>query len=245
MTSVLVIAGSDSSGGAGIVRDVRTLTQLGVDAMCALTAVTAQSDATVMQVFAVPAGIVGAQIDAAFATRAVGAVKIGMLACAATVEAVTIALHRHAPPHVVLDPVLESSSGKPLLDAPGRRALHAGLLGQVTLLTPNIPEAAALLGTTVATDTAGMLAQGRGLLALGPRAVLLKGGHASGNDALDLLVTPESVHELRGPRFAANRRGTGCALATAVAAALAQGRTLVEACASAKEHVSALLRGER
>ena len=186
----------------------------------------------------------GAQIDAAFATRAVGAVKIGMLGWAATVEAVAAALLRHAPRHVVLDPVLESSSGRALLDAPGRDALRAVLLSQVTLLTPNIPEAAALLGTTAASDVGGLIVQGRALLALGPRAVLLKGGHAAGADALDLLITPHYVHELRGPRLPASMRGTGCALASAAAAALAQGRSLAQACAQAKDHVSALLRAE-
>jgi len=146
---------------------------------------------------------------------------------------------------VVLDPVLESSSGGVLLDAAGRRALRAGLLRQLALLTPNIPEAAALLGAPEATDMAGLLAQGRALLALGPAAVLLKGGHAQGADALDLLITPEGVHELRAPRMLAGMRGTGCALATAVAAFLAEGHSLTAACAQGKAYVTALLRGAR
>jgi hydroxymethylpyrimidine/phosphomethylpyrimidine kinase len=150
VSAVLVIAGSDSSGGAGLVRDVRTLTELGSEALCALTAVTAQSDREVIAVYPLPHQLVRAQMDAALATGRVRAIKIGMLATAATVRAVAETLARHAGLPVVLDPVLAASSGGALLDADGLCALRELLLPRAHLLTPNIPEAAALLAAPVA-----------------------------------------------------------------------------------------------
>lgn len=241
MSTVLVIAGSDSSGGAGVVRDVRTLTRLDTRALCVVTAVTAQSDTHLAAVHVVPARLVRAQITAALATRRVDAIKIGMLATRATVLAVAAALPVTAPP-VVLDPVLASSSGGELLDSAGRSALCAALLPRATLLTPNIPEAAALLGTGSAGSEAELLQQAAALLALGPQAVLLKGGHASGEEASDLLLARAAApRRFSAPRSASTRRGTGCALATAIAAALAAGLTLEAACARAKQHVTELL----
>ena len=149
MSTVLVIAGSDSSGGAGLTRDIRTLTRLEARALCAITAVTAQSDASVRAVQVVPAELVRAQIAAAFATARVDAIKIGMLATAATVQAVAASLPADGPP-IVLDPVLVATSGGELLDRGGREALRTLLLPRATVLTPNIPEAAALLGTQCA-----------------------------------------------------------------------------------------------
>ena len=242
MTTVLVIAGADSSGGAGIARDVRTLTQLGARALCVVTAVTAQSNTQLFATHVVPAGLVEAQIDAALATCRPGAIKIGMLASAATVLAVDAALPAAAPP-VVLDPVLASSSGGELLDSDGRAALCARLLPRVTLLTPNIPEAAALLGTRAARSEVELLEQAAALLALGPHAVLLKGGHGDGPEAADLLFTAQGPpHWLRAPRSNAVARGTGCALAAAIAAGLATGLALTTACERAKQHVTQLLR---
>lgn len=241
MSTVLVIAGSDSSGGAGVVRDVRTLTRLDTRALCVVTAVTAQSDTHLAAVHVVPARLVRAQITAALATRRVDAIKIGMLATRATVLAVAAALPVTAPP-VVLDPVLASSSGGELLDSAGRSALCAALLPRATLLTPNIPEAAALLGTGSAGSEAELLQQAAALLALGPQAVLLKGGHASGEEASDLLLArAAAARRFSAPRSASTRRGTGCALATAIAAALAAGLSLEAACARAKQHVTELL----
>ena len=237
---MLVIAGSDSSGGAGIARDLATLAALRVRALCAVTAVTVQSAERVLGVHALSAELVAAQIAAGVAAGAPGAVKIGMLANAAIVRAVAAALPARVP--VVLDPVLAASSGGELLDAAGRAALPE-LLPQVTLLTPNIPEAARLLGVAPAHDEAGLLAQARALLALGPEAVLIKGGHGEGAEAIDLLVT--STHEpqrLCAPRRPGTRRGTGCALAAAIAAYLAQRLTLAESCARGKRHVSELFR---
>jgi hydroxymethylpyrimidine/phosphomethylpyrimidine kinase len=242
VSTVLVIAGTDSSGGAGLTRDVRTLTRLETRALCVVTAVTAQSDSDVIAVHVVPAELVRAQMTAALATRGVDAIKIGMLARHATVLAVTAALPAPAPP-LVLDPVLESSSGGELLDAPGRSALCTELLPRTTLLTPNIPEAAALLGTGSARSEAEQLQQAAALLALGPRAVLLKGGHADGAEATDLLLAAHAPPRwLRAPRISAARRGTGCALSAAIAAGLAAGLELGAACERAKQHVIQILR---
>jgi hydroxymethylpyrimidine/phosphomethylpyrimidine kinase len=143
---------------------------------------------------------------------------------------------------LVLDPVLVATSGGRLLDAAGDAALRGELLPRATLLTPNIPEAAALLGVAAAATSAEVIEQGRALCALGPAAVLMKGGHASGAAASDWLVSGDgSVRELTTPRIPATLRGTGCALASGVAAGLALGLPLAEACARAKQHVTVLL----
>ena len=242
MSAVLVIAGTDSSGGAGLTRDVATLASFGVAALCAVTAVTAQSDAEVLAIELQPPGLVRAQITAALATQRVGAIKVGMLGSAAIVTAVAAALPARARTALVLDPVLAASSGRALLDAPGRDALRAALLPHATLLTPNLPEAATLLGVAPAQTPEEIVAQGRALCALGPQAVLMKGGHAEGPAATDWLVCSDgAVHELSAPRSAARRRGTGCALAAGVAAGLACGLALLPACARAKQHVTALI----
>lgn len=243
MTTVLVIAGSDSSGGAGITRDAQTLARFGAHVLPVITAVTAQTGARVSAVEVVPVHLVRAQMSAAFATGPVDAIKTGMLATRATVLAVAAALPAAAPP-IVVDPVLASSSGGELLDGAGREALCGVLLPRAALLTPNIPEAAALLGVQPATTEEQLLQQAQALLALGPAAVLLKGGHAEGPEAIDLLLTRAAAPQwLRAPRIAARRRGTGCALASAIAAGVAQGLDLPVACVRAKEHVAQLLRG--
>ena len=241
MTTVLVIAGSDSSGGAGLTRDVRTLTRFGMRTLCVVTAVTAQSDAHVSAVHVVPAELVHAQMTAALATARVQAIKIGMLATRSTVLAVAATLPVEVPP-VVLDPVLASSSGGELLDRAGREALCSALLPRATLVTPNIPEAASILGSAVARTPEELLRQAAALLMLGPRAVLLKGGHASGPEATDLLLMREAAPRwLRAPRSDAVRRGTGCALSSAIAAGLAAGLDLATACERGKHHVTQLL----
>lgn len=246
MTAVLVIAGTDSSGGAGLTRDVQVLGALGCEAMCAVTAVTAQSDELLRATLHVPAHLVSAQIAAAFATRRIAAIKIGMLGTAATVQAVL----ENIPPRdvvpLVLDPVLASSSGAALLDAEGLEALRTRLLPRATLLTPNLPEAAQLLNEPPATNSAELERQGRALLAMGAGAVLMKGGHATGATATDLLLVKGAMaRSFSAPRLAGAHRGTGCALASAIAAGLAHGRPLPEACEHAKRHVTELLRRAR
>jgi hydroxymethylpyrimidine/phosphomethylpyrimidine kinase len=179
---------------------------------------------------------------AALAAQPVQAIKTGMLATRAIVRAVAAALPAMAPP-LVIDPVLASSSGGQLLDRTGREALCRELLPRAALLTPNIPEAAALLGTRAANTEQQLIRQAEALLALGPAAVLLKGGHARGSEAADLLLMRgASPQWLRAPRINATRRGTGCALASAIAAGLGSGLELPAACARAKDHVVQLLR---
>jgi hydroxymethylpyrimidine/phosphomethylpyrimidine kinase len=239
VTAVLVIAGSDSSGGAGLTRDVATLEQLGSGVLCALTAVTAQTDAQVTAVHPMPPQIVRAQIAAALATGRVGAVKIGMLGTMAAVMAVADTLPPRAALPLVLDPVLVATSGGELLEPAGRAALCQVLVPRVTLLTPNVPEAAALLGEPVARDETELLRQAGALLALGPEAVLLKGGHIDGPLATDLLVRRGAdPRRLTAARSSTVRRGTGCALSSAIAAGLARGLDLTRACEVGKEYLT-------
>ena len=240
---MLVIGGTDSSGGAGLTRDVATLTHFGMEVLCAVTAVTAQTDAAVTAVRKLPPELVRAQIEAAMASGRISAVKIGMLADAATVAAVSAALPPSDAAPLVLDPVLAASSGGELLDAAGRATLCERLLPRTTLLTPNTVEAATLLEATPATREDEIIAQGRALCARGARAVLMKGGHATGPLAIDWLVTVAgNVQSFIAPRLRVSRRGTGCTLASAIAAGLAAGLSLVAACEQAKRHVTEVLR---
>jgi len=244
MSSVLVIAASDSSGGAGLTRDVETLTHLDTAVRCCVTAVTVQTDAQLREIHVVPPALVRAQIAAALEGGAIGAVKIGMLASAATVQAVAEALPHTSLP-IVLDPVLAASSGGALLDPEGSALLRHLLIPRVALLTPNLPEAAALLGEPVALGEAAQLAQLRALVALGAGAVLLKGGHAPApaDVVIDrLLVAGGEVIPLRVARVPAQRRGTGCSASSAIAAHLAAGRPVLEACRAAQAYVAAALR---
>jgi hydroxymethylpyrimidine/phosphomethylpyrimidine kinase len=246
--AVLVIAGSDSSGGAGIVRDLQALAAFGVEALCALTAVTAQTHARVLSVHHIPPEIVRAQIHCALEARAIAAIKIGMLGTRETVNAVADCLARHAAPPIVLDPVLLSSSGGVLLDEEGREAMRARLFPLATVLTPNIPEAASLCGVGHAGGAAfesspdALIAQARALRARGARAVLLKGGHARGPESTDLLLTEAGEPQwLASPRLPARCRGTGCALSSAIAASLAGGSSVEAACRGAKRYVHSLI----
>jgi hydroxymethylpyrimidine/phosphomethylpyrimidine kinase len=196
-------------------------------------------------VHAVPPALVRAQVASALENGAIGAVKIGMLASAATVEAVDEALRGTTMP-IVLDPVLAASSGGSLLDAEGELLLRRRLIPRVTLLTPNLPEAAALLRQPLAVSEAAQLAQLRALIALGPAAVLLKGGHAPApaGSVIDQLLIANcgEVIRLQVARVPARRRGTGCSAASAIAAYLATGKSLTEACAAAQVYVAAALR---
>ena len=240
--AVLVIAGSDSSGGAGIARDLKVLADCDCEALCAICAVTAQTHGHVVSVHHVPPEIVRTQIRAALDSTAVAAIKIGMLGTSATVSAVADSLSRIGKTPVVLDPVLLSSSGGVLLDDEGRVEMRARLFPLATLLTPNIPEAATLCGAAPAASREALLAQARSLLATGARAVLLKGGHAVGAEAVDLLLTADAPPQwIASPRLDAHSRGTGCALASAIAAALARGSSIEDACRSGKRYVLSML----
>lgn len=233
--TVLSIAGSDASGGAGIQADLRAFGRMGVRGATVLTAVTAQNDLEVRAVHVVPVAMVTAQMDAVFDGMSVRAVKLGMLARASTIRAVAAGLVRYRPPFVVLDPVMVSSSGRPLLAVDAVDTLMRRLLPLVDCLTPNLHEAAALLGVTPAIDEAGMQAQGRALLARGAKAVLIKGGHAPLSQAVDWLLTPAGAQRFASEWVRGGHcRGTGCTLSSAIAAAVARGASLSEAVARAK-----------
>lgn len=241
----LSIAGSDSCGGAGIQADLAAFAALGVRSATAITAVTAQNRSGVRALQVLPALLVRDQIDAVFEEEPVRAVKLGMLAEAAIIEAVAASLRQHRAPAVVIDPVMIASSGARLLRADAVAALRRELLPLADCLTPNLDEAAALLEAPRAQDEAQMLAQGRALLALGPRAVLMKGGHAPLTEAVDLLVQPQSVQRFAAPWIiGADGHGSGCTLSAAVAAGLALGDALEVAVGAAKRHLGRWL-GER
>jgi hydroxymethylpyrimidine/phosphomethylpyrimidine kinase len=238
----LTIAGSDSSGGAGIQADLKSFAALGVYGASVITALTAQNTRGVTGIHPVPADFVTAQIDAVFSDLAVGAVKIGMVAQLATIEAIAEGLKRWSPKHVVLDPVMVATSGDRLLAADAVEALRKKLVPRAALITPNLPEAAALLDEPVAASEAEIEGQGRRLLALGCPAVLIKGGHGQGAESTDYLVTASHIVALPAPRIATkNTHGTGCSLSSAIAAGLAKGEDMETAVRNAKAWVSAAI----
>ena len=235
----LTIAGSDSSGGAGIEADLKTFSALGVFGACVITALTAQNTKGVLAIHDVPADFIAAQINAVFTDLDVGAVKIGMLANASAIGVVAAALDRYRPRNVVLDPVMIASSGERLLREDAVGALR-GLIRRARVITPNLPEAAALLDAPLARDEAEMRGQAEKLLARGAGAVLIKGGHGAGAESVDLLVEADTCLRLAAPRLPTkNTHGTGCTLASALAAGLAKGLSLDEAARQAKTYVNA------
>jgi hydroxymethylpyrimidine/phosphomethylpyrimidine kinase len=238
----LTIAGSDSSAGAGIQADLKTFAALGVYGACAITALTAQNTQGVSAIHDVPPDFVAAQIDAVFADLAVGAVKLGMLSNAAIIAAVARALARHRARNIVLDPVMVASSGDRLLDAAAVETLRRELIPRALVVTPNLPEAAALAGASRARSEQEMEAQAREVLTLGCRYVLIKGGHGEGAESVDLLVGQGEVVRLSAQRIASkNTHGTGCTLSSAIAAGLAKGHDLVAAVREAKAYVTAAI----
>ena len=238
----LTIAGSDSSGGAGIQADLKTFAAFGVYGASVITALTAQNTTGVSGIHQVPAEFVTAQIDAVFSDLAVGAVKIGMVAQPPVIDAIVAGLARWSPKHVVLDPVMVATSGDRLLAAEAVDALRTKLIPLASVITPNLPEAAALLDEGVAADEAAVEKQGRRLLALGCKAVLIKGGHGEGAESIDYLVDSSGVIALAAPRIATkNTHGTGCSLSSAIAAGLAKGEGMETAVRKAKAFVSAAI----
>src|SRR6476620_1678646 len=215
----LTIAGSDSSGGAGIQAELKTFAALGVYGASVITALTAQNTGGVSAIHVVPAEFVTAQIEAVFSDLHVDAVKIGMVAQLATIDAIVAGLTRWAPKHVVLDPVMVATSGDRLLATEAVDALRTKLMPRASLVTANLPEAAALLDEPVALSESAIESQGKRLLALGCRAVLIKGGHGEGAESIDYLVDASTTIALAAPRVATrNTHGTGCSLSSAVAA---------------------------
>jgi hydroxymethylpyrimidine/phosphomethylpyrimidine kinase len=240
----LTIAGSDSSGGAGIQADLKTFAALGVYGASVITALTAQNTTGVTGIHQVPAEFVTAQIDAVFGDLDVKAVKIGMVADLAVIEAIAAGLRKWSPEHIVLDPVMVATSGDRLLAAEAVDALRTKLVPLASLITPNLPEAAALLDEPVAEGEAAIESQGQRLLAMGCPAVLIKGGHGQGAESTDYLVSGNGsgAVALAAPRIATrNTHGTGCSLSSAVAAGLARGEDLETAVRHAKAWVSAAI----
>lgn len=244
MTEIaLTIAGSDSGGGAGIQADLKTFSALGVYGASAITAVTAQNTRVVTGVEPVSPGMIAEQIAAVLDDLAVGAVKIGMLGGPEAICAVASALAGCEAP-LVLDPVMVAKSGAALLPDAAIETLRDVLVPHATLITPNLPEAARLLDVAPARDRAAMEAQAEALLALGPGAVLVKGGHGTGPVCTDLLIRADrSPMVLEAPRMATrNTHGTGCTLSAAIAAGLALGRDLDGAVEAAHRYLQGAIR---
>ncbi len=238
----LTVAGSDSSGGAGIQADLKTFAALGVYGASVITALTAQNTRGVNGIHQVPSDFVTAQIDAVFGDLDVKAVKIGMVAELATIDAIAAGLDRWSPKHVVLDPVMVATSGDRLLAADAVEALRTKLVPHASLITPNLPEAAALLDEPIASNEAAIESQGRRLLAMGCPVVLIKGGHGQGAESIDYLIEGNGVVALAAPRIATkNTHGTGCSLSSAIAAGLAKGEDMATAVRQAKTWISAAI----
>ena len=240
--NLLTIAGSDPSGGAGIQADLKTFAALGVYGASVITALTAQNTKGVSAIHDVPAGFIKAQIDAVFSDLDVAAVKIGMLSQAATIEAVAQGLDRYRARNIVLDPVMVATSGDRLLADSAIETLRKTLVPRALVITPNLSEAAALTGASLARNEQEMEIQARELLALGARNVLIKGGHGSGDESVDLLIGQGEVVRLAARRIATgNTHGTGCTLSSAIAAGLAKDLDLKTAVRDAKTYVTAAI----
>ena len=240
--TVLTIAGSDSGGGAGLQADIKTLSALGVYSASVVTAVTAQNTRRVTAIHPVPPALIRAQINAVLDDIAVHAIKIGMIGSPEAVAAVAASLRGCAIP-VVLDPVMIAKSGDVLASEDAVAALIRDLLPLAHVLTPNLPEAARLLGQALAGSDAQAIAQGRALRALGPRHVLMKGGHAGGSRCTDLLVGPDGVARFASARIdTRHTHGTGCSLASAIAAGLAQGLPAADAAGRAHDWLHRAIR---
>lgn len=233
----LTIAGSDSGGGAGIQADLKTFSALGVYGASVVTAITAQNTHGVFAVHTVPPAMVRAQLDAVLSDLNVRAIKIGMVGEASVIEALGEALRNVSVP-IVLDPVMVAASGDKLLSDDAVDALRTRLIPLARVVTPNVPEAAVLLGEDEATDEVALRTQGETLAALGP-AILMKGGHLSGPRSVDILARANMApREFAGERIeTGNTHGTGCTLSSAIAARLARGDTLIDAIAAARRYL--------
>ena len=236
--SALTIAGSDSGGGAGIQADLKAFAAHRVHGLSAIAALTAQHTRGVTAVHVPPVSFLRAQIDACFDDFNIQAVKLGMLANADVIHAVADALEQHRPAHVVLDPVMIATSGARLLEDAAMTALRQRLLPLATVVTPNIPEAECLLGRTIGNSAEAEQAL-VDLHALGPQAVLLKGGHLhEGGEVVDRLLSAGGDARFTHPRLPVDAHGTGCTLASAIAALLCRGQPLATACEGAIGYVA-------
>jgi hydroxymethylpyrimidine/phosphomethylpyrimidine kinase len=240
---ILIVAGSDSGGGAGIQADIKTVTALGGFATTAITALTAQNTLGVFGVLDVPPEFVRQQMELVLEDIGADAIKTGMLSKPAVIAEVVATLARLAPNiPLVVDPVMVAKGGHRLLDAAAQEALLNLLVPRATLLTPNIPEAEALIGSRIA-DPEAMIAAGHALRVRGAAAVLVKGGHLEHPQVIDVLVTAEGVETFTGPRQPGpHTHGTGCTLASAIATGLAQGMSLSDAVKRALDYVREAIR---
>jgi len=237
----MTIAGSDSGSGAGIQADLKTFAALGVYGTSTLTAITAQNTIGVTAIHEIPTDIIAAQIDAVMTDIGADAVKTGMLSSSAIIEVVVAGLKRHNVTSLVVDPVMVAKSGDRLLREEAINALRTQLLPLATVVTPNLPEAEALTQMKI-TTTADIRRAAERILALGARGVVVKGGHRQG-PATDLFYDGSHVQEFTAPRIKTqNTHGTGCTFASAVAAGLARGKSVIDSVALAKEYVTEAIR---
>ena len=237
MKKLLTIAGSDSSGGAGIQADIKTFSALGAFGMSVITAVTAQNTQGVLAIQDINPDIIAKQIDAIFTDIKVDAVKIGMVSQSESIEAIADRLQYYKPQQVVLDPVMVSTSGYDLLNKNAKQVFLEKLVPMATILTPNIPEAEVIADVRI-TTLADMEKAGAIISRLGPTSVLIKGGHLK-EEATDILFNQEKVEYFTSPRIQTKHtHGTGCTLSSAIAAFLAQGYSVSEAVKKAKKYVT-------
>jgi hydroxymethylpyrimidine/phosphomethylpyrimidine kinase len=238
----LTIAGSDSGGGAGIQADLKTFSALGVYGASVITALTAQNTLGVQGVHDVPAAFIRQQMDSVLGDLDVKAIKIGMLSRQSTIRAVAEGLMKSPDISVVLDPVMVAASGDLLLRTSAFKALKSVLMPRATVITPNLHEAAVLTGQPVAANEDEMEQQARMLHQAGARAVLIKGGHGSGSECVDILITAYGMQRYATPRIdTPNVHGTGCTLSSAITAGLAKGSSLDAACRAAKAYITAAI----
>ena len=243
VVSALTIAGSDSGGGAGIQADLKTFAAHRVHGLSAIAALTAQHTRGVTAVTVPPMDFLRSQLEACFDDFDIRAVKLGMLATADVIGVVAEALARYSPHTVVVDPVMVATSGAKLLEDTALHALRTRLLPLADVVTPNLPEAELLLGRAIP-DLDAMRTAATDLLQLGARAVFLKGGHLPGDgDVVDLYADALGITGTAHPRLALDAHGTGCTLASAIAARCAQGMPMKDACVAASDYVHAALRG--
>ncbi len=242
MATALTIAGSDSSGGAGIQADLKTFAAYGVHGVCAVTAVTAQNDVDVTSVHDVPADVVGTQIATVVGRFGVSATKTGMLANRSIVEVVAACIDELDVPSIVVDPVIVSTSGRRLLNADAVETLRTTLLPRARCLTPNRMEAELIARCTIE-SVADAHDAARRIVDLGAGAVVVTGGHLPTEEVIDILYDGHDVIEFAGPRLdGTNTHGTGCTFSAAITAALAQNRSLASAVEAAKSYVCDAIR---
>jgi hydroxymethylpyrimidine/phosphomethylpyrimidine kinase len=238
----LTIAGSDSGGGAGIQADLKTFAAFGVYGTSVITAVTAQNTLTVDAVQEIDIDVIAKQIDAVMSDIGAHAVKTGMLSSTETIEAVSAGIRRHSITNLVVDPVMIAASGARLLREDANAALKTELIPLSLVVTPNIPEAEVLTGMTI-NDRPAVERATREIHDLGAKYVIVKGGHASGKESIDVLFDGSEFHEFSAVRIdTQNTHGTGCTFSSAIASGLAKGDDVFAAVQAAKEYVTEAIR---